>query len=190
MSIQELSKSLIEASKTIISRKEDKDYDEFFRAAMKKFGIKSPSELDGDKEKEFYDYIDKNWKGEKSEANEEKNVSLDARYKAFKERAAKLGYIKNETKKQTEKESVCEDCGCETCECNEKDVKEYINQDGTRRRVKEGDKRRTENSVKQKSSKEIEEELDDLNATVMKILSKNAQEAKEKKVDELNNEEE
>ena len=37
---------------------------------MKKFGVKSPSELDGDKEKKFYDYVDKNWKGK----NEPKEV--------------------------------------------------------------------------------------------------------------------
>jgi hypothetical protein len=35
---------------------------------MKKFGIKSPGELSGDKEKEFYDYIDKNWKGDNEKA--------------------------------------------------------------------------------------------------------------------------
>lgn len=48
-------------------------YQKFFKAAMKKFGVSSPGELSGDKEKEFYDYIDKNWKGdnEKSESAEE-----------------------------------------------------------------------------------------------------------------------
>ena len=43
-------------------------YQKFFKAAMKKFGIKSPGELSGDKEKEFYDYIDKNWKGDNEKA--------------------------------------------------------------------------------------------------------------------------
>jgi HD-like signal output (HDOD) protein len=41
------------------------EYQKFFQAALKKFGVKSPAELEGDKEKEFYDYIDKNWKGDK-----------------------------------------------------------------------------------------------------------------------------
>ena len=36
---------------------------------MKKFGIKSPGELSGDKEKEFYNYIDKNWKGKKEDVD-------------------------------------------------------------------------------------------------------------------------
>ena len=48
-------------------------YQKFFKAALKKFGVSSPGELEGDKEKEFYNYIDKNWKGdnEKSESAEE-----------------------------------------------------------------------------------------------------------------------
>lgn len=45
--------------------KESKDYDAFFRKALKKFGVSEPDELEGDKEKEFYDYVDKNWKGDK-----------------------------------------------------------------------------------------------------------------------------
>ena len=49
---------------------EETEYQKFFKSAMKKFGVKSPSELDGDKEKEFYDYVDKNWKGK----NEPKEV--------------------------------------------------------------------------------------------------------------------
>jgi hypothetical protein len=45
------------------------EYQKFFAAALKKFGVKSPAELKGDKEKEFYNYIDKNWdaKGESVE---------------------------------------------------------------------------------------------------------------------------
>jgi hypothetical protein len=31
---------------------------------LKKFGVSSPTELKGDKEKEFYDYVDKNWEAE------------------------------------------------------------------------------------------------------------------------------
>jgi len=46
------------------------EYQKFFNAAMKKFGVKSPAELKGDKELEFYDYIDKNWKGDHEESVE------------------------------------------------------------------------------------------------------------------------
>ena len=41
------------------------DYEEFFQAAMKKFGVSSPDELDDDKKKEFFNYVDKNFKAEK-----------------------------------------------------------------------------------------------------------------------------
>jgi len=46
------------------------EYEKFFTAALKKFGVKSPAELKGDKEKEFYDYIDKNWDA-KTETDED-----------------------------------------------------------------------------------------------------------------------
>ena len=40
------------------------EYQEFFKAALEKWGVSSPDELDDDKKKEFFDYIDKNWSGE------------------------------------------------------------------------------------------------------------------------------
>ena len=44
------------------------EYQKFFNAAMKKFGIDSPSDLKSDEEKKkFFDYVDKNYKGEKDE---------------------------------------------------------------------------------------------------------------------------
>ncbi len=39
-----------------------KKYQAFFKKALKKFGVKSPAELEGDKKKEFFDYVDKNYK--------------------------------------------------------------------------------------------------------------------------------
>ena len=33
-------------------------YKAFFDKALKKFGVKSPAELKGDKKKEFFDYVD------------------------------------------------------------------------------------------------------------------------------------
>jgi hypothetical protein len=44
-----------------------KKYQAFFQKALKKFGVKSPSELDGDKKKEFFDYVDKNYDAGDSE---------------------------------------------------------------------------------------------------------------------------
>ena len=50
---------------------EEKDYEAFFTAAMKKFGISSPADLKTDeKKKEFFNYIDKNFKAEKEEDEE------------------------------------------------------------------------------------------------------------------------
>ena len=43
------------------------DYEEFFQKAMKKFGIKSPAELDDDKKKRFFNYVDANYKGKNEE---------------------------------------------------------------------------------------------------------------------------
>jgi len=40
------------------------EYEKFFRAALKKFGVSEPDELDDDKKKDFYNYVDKNWQGD------------------------------------------------------------------------------------------------------------------------------
>jgi hypothetical protein len=39
-------------------------YKAFFDKALKKFGVKSPAELKGDKKKEFFDYVDANYEAE------------------------------------------------------------------------------------------------------------------------------
>ena len=70
-------------------------YQAFFNKAMKKFGISSPSELSGEKEKEFYDYIDKNWKADHEEDTDmHKSYKIDGRRTNFREKMRKLGYIK------------------------------------------------------------------------------------------------
>ena len=99
-----------------LSEKEKTEYQKFFQSVLKKFGVKSPAELSGDKEKEFYNYIDKNWSG-KTETdewisqdgsrrrvkegdkrkNEDINPSkskIDGRRTNFREKMRKLGYIK------------------------------------------------------------------------------------------------
>lgn len=54
----------------IIKRlQEDTAYQEFFKKAMGKFGVSSIGDLEGEKKKEFFNYIDNNYKG-KEEANE------------------------------------------------------------------------------------------------------------------------
>jgi hypothetical protein len=67
------------------------EYQKFFMKAMKKFGVNSPEDFKTDAEKkEFFNYVDKEWKGEKSEDFEihgqmmtEANAFLKARAAAM-----------------------------------------------------------------------------------------------------------
>jgi aspartyl-tRNA synthetase len=36
-----------------------------FQKALKKYGVDAPDELSDKKKKEFFDYVDKNWKSDK-----------------------------------------------------------------------------------------------------------------------------
>ena len=86
------------------------EYEKFFKSALKKFKVDSPADFKTDnKKKEFFNYVDKNYK-----AKEE-----------------------------------------------EKDIKEYIQSDGSRRKVKEVDQRRKENKLNEKDlDKNVDETLD------------------------------
>ena len=54
-----------------LQNEEDSEYQEFFKKALKKFGVESPAELESDeKKKEFFDYVDKNWKGDNEKAED------------------------------------------------------------------------------------------------------------------------
>ena len=53
------------------------DYEKFFAAAMKKFGVSSPIELSPEKTKKFFNYVDKNWDA-KEESDGSKNEILPA----------------------------------------------------------------------------------------------------------------
>ena len=67
------------------------EYQKFFMDALKKFGVNSPSEFKSeDEKKKFFNYVDKNWTGEKSEEVEahedivsEANAFLKARAAAI-----------------------------------------------------------------------------------------------------------
>ena len=43
---------------------EKEEYQKFFNAALKKYGVSSPDDLKDEKKKDFYNYIDANWKGD------------------------------------------------------------------------------------------------------------------------------
>jgi len=46
-----------------------KKYQAFFKKALKKFGVESPAELDDEKKKEFFNYVDKNYDAGKGETD-------------------------------------------------------------------------------------------------------------------------
>ncbi len=61
----------------IIKRlQEDTAYQEFFKKAMDKFGIKSIGDLQGDEKKEFFNYIEKNYKAKVEEGYMPNNSSV------------------------------------------------------------------------------------------------------------------
>ena len=67
--IHDLPKSLVEDSRKLLQQ--GADYEEFFKKALKKFGVDSPADFKSDEEKKkFFDYVDKNYKG-KSESVKE-----------------------------------------------------------------------------------------------------------------------
>ena len=73
-----LSDDLLEASKQVLQN--SKEYEDFFKASLKKFNVSSPADFKSDEEKKkFFDYIDKNYKGEKSEEAEIKEKDKPAK---------------------------------------------------------------------------------------------------------------
>ena len=72
------------------------EYQKFFNATLKKFGVSSPAELEGKKKKEFFDYIDKNWTADHEEVDIHKSYKVDGRRANFREKMKKLGYIKSQ----------------------------------------------------------------------------------------------
>jgi hypothetical protein len=63
---KEVSAALQLANEERIAEADDKKakYKAFFDKALNKFGVDSPAELKGDKKKEFFDYVDKNYNSE------------------------------------------------------------------------------------------------------------------------------
>jgi len=70
---EEIKKILENKTSLIVKRlKEDTEYQEFFKMAMNKFNISSPADLkDPAKKKEFFNYVDTNYKAD-NEMNESK----------------------------------------------------------------------------------------------------------------------
>ena len=100
--------SLEEAIKASLTDGTKAEYQKFFNGALKKFNIKSPAELKDDKaKKKFFDYIDKNYTGEKSEAVNQligklKEWSFSSA-KPVEEKKAPLG-VDEKSKKEVEEQ--------------------------------------------------------------------------------------
>ena len=72
--IRDLPKSLVEDSRKLLQQ--GADYEKFFKAALKKFGVNSPADFKSDEDKKkFFDYTDKNYKGEKEEQVQDADAS-------------------------------------------------------------------------------------------------------------------
>lgn len=61
------SKEVEESDATSEESHKQAKYKAFFQKALKKFGVDSPAELKGDKKKEFFDYVDKNYEADNEE---------------------------------------------------------------------------------------------------------------------------
>ncbi|MEK9769689.1 MAG: hypothetical protein VW683_12265 [Betaproteobacteria bacterium] len=64
-------------------------YQKFFNDTLKKYGVKSPSELKGDDEKKFYDEIDTGWKGDDEKPEKNESVELEEQTPDFHVKYAK-----------------------------------------------------------------------------------------------------
>jgi hypothetical protein len=69
------------------------EYTKFFNSAMKKFGVTSPDQLKGDKQKEFYDYVDANWEGDDEKAEQ---VVRDFKVNSMRETLRQMWSQQNE----------------------------------------------------------------------------------------------
>ncbi len=79
-----------------------KEYSEFFNSVLNKFGVESPAELDNEKKKEFFNYIEKNWT--KDETNEGKDIhTTRVRLNRIAKNITGMNYSKGMDDKQKEK---------------------------------------------------------------------------------------
>lgn len=46
---------------------EETEYQKFFKKKLKEYDVNSPSELEGEEKKKFFDEVDKEWKGKSEE---------------------------------------------------------------------------------------------------------------------------
>jgi len=51
--------------RVLAESEKQKEYQEYFKKKLKKWGVSSPNEIPDDKKKEFFEEVDKGWTGEK-----------------------------------------------------------------------------------------------------------------------------
>lgn len=95
----------IEEATEVVSEGAEKDtkgdkeaYQKFFNDTLKKYGVKSPSELKADDEKKFYDEIDAGWK-----ADDEKNESKVGKLTKDKKKKKNLAFDDEEDEPRVKK---------------------------------------------------------------------------------------
>jgi len=76
-------------------------YQKFFKSALKKFGVKSPAELKGEKKREFFDYVDKNYVGDHEES---KSVNEASELGTKEDRDEKLNMTPGQSPEDFEKQ--------------------------------------------------------------------------------------
>jgi len=62
------SEAIVKHIVTHVASEGKEEYQKFFKSALKKFNVKSPAELDSEKKKEFFNYIDSGYTA-KNESN-------------------------------------------------------------------------------------------------------------------------
>ena len=175
-----------------VTEGDKEDYTKFFNAALKKFGVKSPADFkDVAKKKEFFNYVDKNYKGDHEESNslEEVNAKvimdkdrgdrdLQRLLKKHKLKMKVLqknvnpGYDEVEISgDKRDMDKMMKTTGDDDLykfnprtkeyDLDESNIKEYVQSDGTKRKVKEGDKRLKANKLSEKDlDNNVEESLE------------------------------
>ena len=84
--------------------KESGEYKKFYRLALKKFGIKDPSELEGDEKPKFYNYLDNNWESDAEEATGKDDPTDAEEDEVASEKAANIKKMKRDNKDEDEDE--------------------------------------------------------------------------------------
>ena len=84
--------------------KESGEYKKFFRLALKKFGVKDQSELEGDEKSKFYNYLDNNWESDAEEATGKDDPTDAEEDEVASEKAANIKKMKRDNKDEDDDE--------------------------------------------------------------------------------------